>query len=144
MKSLEQGRKVLDYSINTGLKVVGVEGFQRGRRYAKDQHKEGISSIAYPIVFGFFGFFGSLTGKFHPNPELDANGKMDVNRHQPKGSDFIALGLDVTSLAIPLYVLFPFGYNWEAAVTKLGYNVIAQVAPDVAALAKRKVLHKTA
>lgn len=124
-------REALRYVGNTAKEVVGIGEFQRKRNYhikyfdpVFDYNEK--PEIMVPILYGFGGFLLPSTLK----PELGNNKLIPL---------FL---LDMASLYIPVVMSESFGLHWEAAVTKLGYNTLVQIAPDVASLAKRKIFHR--
>ena len=123
MKSLEQGRATFSYPLQVVKEAIGIGSFQRARAAHEKLSKQvvyGLGQILLPLAYVMES----------DRTSLDAG--------------MIMYFADNTANVTSAIAGVVSGYYWEAAVAKLGYNFIAQVAPDVANLAKSKVLRKTA
>lgn len=135
MSSIEMGRKALRYVGNTAKEVSGIGPAQRASM-------EGMSTSAHAIGLekskgGFSVIYGGPDGMFSAGWPLAF--KLVRGKLMPYLEGF---AIDTVVNIATVGLAFE-GDVWAAAVVKLGYNTLVQIAPDVARLAKGKVF-KTA
>lgn len=141
MKSIETGREVLKYIGETAREVSGIGEFQRFKRGAivPDPDNNGeLLRIISPTITGLIGGFGEFL--------LPLSQKLGLKEEDPKNLDSAKyLFSSLADMTVDMFVvsLIAYRYPLQAAVLKFGWNTFAQIAPDVAKLAKKRLLLKT-
>ena len=124
MRSLEAGRETLKYIGKTAAELSGI-----GR--AKRAYKEEVSpSHAESLLYG------AVNGVLAVGMPLSS--KRTESHKEGIGPGFI---IDLAANALAFNFLRE-GNIQAAFVAKFGYNLLVQIAPDVAKLAKGKIFYK--
>lgn len=134
MRNIETGRETLIYAGRIAKEALGIGEFQRMKKDAvlwRNENKplRTISPTLVGAFGGFMEFMMPISAKFN-------RGTKDVPLREA--------ALNLPDLLVDSSVLFLAfnGHYWEGVVAKLGYNILAQIAPDVAKLARDRVFQR--
>ncbi|MBI2613259.1 MAG: hypothetical protein HYW62_00585 [Candidatus Levybacteria bacterium] len=123
MRSLEVGRQAAKYTFNTAKEISGIGRAQRA--YKQELSTGHVESVLYGAVNGLVSVAAPLAMK------SVENGK----------GIFPGFLIDIPVNALALSFLRA-GDIQAAFITKIGYNVLVQLAPDVAKLAKGRFFQR--